>query len=532
VTVTIFLLLPYNTGMDRSRILPGAAASALLALALVLGCYQANDFDLPWHLKTGEWIAAHYAVPATDFFSFTRAGMEWLDTQWLFQLGIYGMTRALGPAGVTVFVMLGAAALLFLVAFAAPGARPGARALGGLLFLFAVNPRLLPRPEMVSFLSLAGLIFIFERARLGRPRLLWLTFPVAVVWANCEGLWPIGPFVAAVYTAEAWLADRRSPARRSLRPWLAATAAAALAGLLQPYGLRGFLFPLTLFWEVAHPASLHKQMVGEFQPLFALPLLPGLFLPLIALAVVTALAIALAGRRLRPGQLALAAVFFGLALSARRNLGLAAVALAPALITHLELAAAGRPRLDRPRPQAALSLSAISGSIALIAVCLIWPTRIWDHSFRDLGFGLSPRFYPAAAVNFLRGVGYRGRIVNDTGIGGYLIYRGWPEWQVSADSRLEIGGEQWLSGATDVFTDPEAFARMVKESGVEAVVVYHPQPYLRVFALRLANDPNWGLVFLDAKCAVFLKRNDRWRKTIAAHQVDLNEVAKKRNAGK
>ena len=516
--------------MDRSRILPAAAGLALLALALVLACYQANTVDIPWHLKTGEWIVAHRAVPSVDFFCFTRAGMEWIDAQWLFQVVVYGLTTALGPAGVTVFVMLGTAALLFLATFATPGAQPGTRALGGMMFLVVINQRLMPRPEMISFLALAALIFIFERARLGRLKMLWFAFPVAVVWTNSEGLWPIGPFVAATYTAETWLSGLRSPVRTPVRPWLVATAATAAAGLVQPYGWRGFIFPLTLLREVTHPASLAKQTVLEFQPLLSMPFLPSRAFPLLTLAAATALAVALAGRRLRPALLILAAVFFGLALSARRNVGLGAVALAPTFITHLELAAARWPGLQRPRLQAAFCLVAIIGSVALLATCLVWPTRTWDESYRDLGFGLSPRFFPVGAARFLKSVDYRGRIINDLGVGGYLIYRGWPEWMVSADPRLEIGGEEYLDSATRVFTDPAAFARMEKESGAEAVVIYHYYPYLRVFALRLATDPGWALVFLDAKSAVFLKRDDRWQSAIAAHQVDLNEVLKKKFA--
>jgi hypothetical protein len=32
------------------------------------------DPDVWWHLKTGEYIAAHRAVPHADPFSYTRAG--------------------------------------------------------------------------------------------------------------------------------------------------------------------------------------------------------------------------------------------------------------------------------------------------------------------------------------------------------------------------------------------------------------------------------------------------------------------------
>ncbi len=75
------------------------AAIAVLALSPA-GCQERME-DLPWHLKTGEWILAHRTIPTTDFFSFTRQGLEWLDAQWLFQViacGAYHLLGAAGPA--------------------------------------------------------------------------------------------------------------------------------------------------------------------------------------------------------------------------------------------------------------------------------------------------------------------------------------------------------------------------------------------------------------------------------------------------
>ena len=236
-----------------------AALAGPFTLGLVLSGYQADVVDLPWHLKAGEWILQHHAVPQTDFFSFTRQGLEWLDAQWLFQVVIYGFYSALGPAGVTVFMMAATVLCLALLLALVPGLPLGARLTSGLLFLFAVNLRIMPRPEMVSFVCIAAMFFILEKARRRGPRALVWVFPLAVVWSNSEGLWPIGSFVTGVYALEAgWaLRDRRA------WPWAVALAATVLAGLLQPYGLRGFLFPLTLLREVVHPATVHKQTVLE-----------------------------------------------------------------------------------------------------------------------------------------------------------------------------------------------------------------------------------------------------------------------------
>lgn len=477
---------------------------APLAFGLVLSCYQADVVDLPWHLKTGEWIVKNHAVPRTDFFSFTRQGMEWLDAQWLFQVIIYGFYSALGPAGVTVFMMAATSLSLVLLLALVPGLPLGARLTSGLLFLLAVNLRIMPRPEMVSFVCLAGMFFVLERARRKGPRTLVWVFPLAVVWSNSEGLWPIGAFVTGVYALEAgWTRrDRRA------WPWAAALAATVLAGLLQPYGPRGFWFPLTLLREVVHPATVHKQTVMEFQPLFAPPFLIRLFGPFLLLAVATTAATLAAGRKVRMGPLFIGTVFFLLAVSARRNLGIASVPLAAALLLEWEAAYQGRPGWARwDRVPAALGLS---GCLVMIALSLKDPVRSWDRVSRRVGVGFNESYYPVDAVNFLRSTRYRGRIINDVGSGGYLIFRGWPEWQVSADSRLEVGGEESLQQAMAIFLDKKVFDRFARESGAEAVVVSNWLPYLRVFAADLNRDPAWRMIYVDQRAAVFLRSGSAW----------------------
>jgi len=152
------------------------------------------------------------------------------------------------------------------------------------------------------------------------------------------------------------------------------------------------------------------------------------------------------------------------------------------------------------------------------------PIRTWDHSGREPGFGLSRKSYPAEAADFLKSIGYQGKIINNTGAGGYLIWRGWPQWQVFADSRLEVGGEPALVQGAQLFTDPGVFSEIANRDQVEAVVVQHQLPYLRRFSLRLLQNPEWALVHLDWAYAVFLRRAPRWQAVIVHNEIPLETV--------
>ena len=71
------------------KILAATVVVLAVAFPFLLALEKISESDTFWHLKTGEWIIAHGAVPHADPFSATVNGKEWLDWEWLFQVGIY-----------------------------------------------------------------------------------------------------------------------------------------------------------------------------------------------------------------------------------------------------------------------------------------------------------------------------------------------------------------------------------------------------------------------------------------------------------
>ncbi len=67
---------------------------------------ELNDPDYFWHLKAGEYIAAHLALPAGDPFSYTFQGKPWNSHEWLSDVGLYGVFAVLGTTGVKLLTAL------------------------------------------------------------------------------------------------------------------------------------------------------------------------------------------------------------------------------------------------------------------------------------------------------------------------------------------------------------------------------------------------------------------------------------------
>src|SRR5260370_37775996 len=67
-----------QSGHCPGRLACALASAALLALALAWSLHPLVHDDLFWHLRTGEWIAAHHRVPLADLFSYTPQRTRWL----------------------------------------------------------------------------------------------------------------------------------------------------------------------------------------------------------------------------------------------------------------------------------------------------------------------------------------------------------------------------------------------------------------------------------------------------------------------
>src|SRR5579875_1779406 len=103
-------LLPSLT--DLAFLLPAFLLFRILSGARILF----SDGDTGWHIRTGDWILAHGAVPRMDLFSFTKPHQAWFAWEWgsdvLFAL-IHRMAGLTGLAFGAVVLLGAVSALLF-----------------------------------------------------------------------------------------------------------------------------------------------------------------------------------------------------------------------------------------------------------------------------------------------------------------------------------------------------------------------------------------------------------------------------------
>lgn len=473
-----------------------AAVASVALAAFAVGLHKIDDFDTWWHLAAGRWIASHGAVPVTDTLSHTVRDHAWINVQWLFDLVLYGAYRA---GGAVLLPILGALAFLattaLLLRLATQALGAGAGALLVLVAVLAAQERVTLRPELASFLWLALILTILDHGRRTNGRGLWALVPVMWLWANSHALFVIGVFAIAC----AMIGDLRMPSR-ALRLWGGGAIAVVL---LNPYGLTGAWFPLTLLSRIDGSAAVF-QTVGEFASPFAagaagMSLL--FYKVLLALAAVTAVGVTAKTRRLDWGGLLFVAGLFALSVQTRRNIALFAVGATPVIATW----AMALVPMWRSRERAWVSLGTMVAALAVTTAIVSGAVYKRDRSAQEFGVGVIDGTFPVRAVDFARAAGLPGRLYNDMGAGGYLTWDDPIGDGVFIDGRLEVYDTAFVTGYMAGVSSPTRWQAEADRRGIQTVLLFHRFENERALAGQLFTSGAWTLIYVDEVAVIFVR---------------------------
>lgn len=456
---------------------------AVPALMVVYsGCIQ--DPDLWWHLRTGQWIVQHHAIPHVDTFSRFSVGKPWEAYSWLYELLVYGLFSKLGLAGIVIYTAGMLLAILVALRHLIQRMQTDFSQVALLTFAacFSMSHLFTPRPWLFTILFfVVELDILMHARRTGRTReLLWLPV-IFALWSNLHiqfiyGLAALG-LAAVEALAVRWIP---SPRTRLRAPWLCeAFVASALAAMANPFGWGIYRVVYNLAKE---PGGLDK--ISELQ---AIPFrnLPDFCILLLALGAVAALAW---HRRMQMFEIGLLAFGVYASFRSQRDAWVIVVAAIAVLASTLP-GRAGATRL--PSAKTAWLATAAAAVIMLSGI------RIMGMTNAQLQ-GKLEKFMPVAAVRHIQAKGYAGPLYNDFNWGGYLVWS--QRMPVSIDGRGAFYGDQAIDrsvatwgAAPDWASDPEL---------ASAGVVLGPVKSPLIQVLRM--DPKFRLVFEDKVAAVFV----------------------------
>ena len=502
--------------------------AVLTALFVVVGekalrlKYFVLDSDIWWHLKVGDWIVNHLAVPHAGILSLTAANRPWVAYSWGYEVLLSRAYAWFGLVGIGVFgtvLTLAVAYAIYWMLLRLSGSFWVAWILTwAVCWSFLFNGT--PRPFFFSIALFAvTLTLLLEANRTGGfDGLYWLPL-IFAVWANLHiqfiyGLFLVGLLVGVnifvrvartLLTAftERVLHESQLPAGK-LAAVFAACVAATLLGPnlyhpyvvvfeyskakfaysviveLQPLSFRGYSHFLELFigaagfFAVGYQASARKEAATTNSTR----------LDLFKLTLLTAGSV-VAFRTMRD------AWFICLP---------AAACVADAFRAWAEDRRDTNDSHEVRPAEAAESWLERLGIAAAVAVCLVLVASAVDFNERGLDRAISAD-YPVNAINFLRRNPAPGPLYNNLNWGGFLMWY-MPDYPVAIDGRNDLYGDD----LDKIFYNSESAQESYKtdpylnEAGV--VLLDSTLPLAKVLTI----DPRFQLVYHDDIATVFERR--------------------------
>jgi hypothetical protein len=215
------------------RTLPGLPSLTWLAflVPVVLLYWQVGgpsallaDPNTGVHVRAGEWILSHHAIPGQDLFSFTLAGRAWCDWEWLSDVLYALLFRVRGLRAIVAF-HLAVLCLVSVILYRTARLRVGLTMAFALTCLLMATTTIhwLARPHFFTWLFLGIFGYLLERADVTGDYRPLLALPVVMIlWINFHPGFVVGLLVLGAWSVSAalryWLGGDAEDRRRRREP--------------------------------------------------------------------------------------------------------------------------------------------------------------------------------------------------------------------------------------------------------------------------------------------------------------------------
>lgn len=450
------------------------------------------DQDLGRHIKLGEIIWETKQVPKVNLFSYTNPNEPVFNSHWGSQVIFYLLHKHFGIAGLVL-----TNALINTLAFGTLfwlAARRSGILIPSLLFIpfsFMLLDRTWIRPEMFGnlFFSILLLSLFVEKIR---KVVKWIMPFIALLWVNLHITAFLGVFVMVIVLAQDIFESKKR--LRSFYTNGIILIFILLALLINPYGISAVVSASTLLSKYGY--AIVENQSWFFLKDFGFPIVSHIFFGFLIL-VVSFLAAVVGGRRPFAGGIVLIVVISVLTFRFVRNEVL--FAYSAFLVSCLNFSVFNKMIKQSPKIHLVVSFLIFILSIYLINNA---------HNQRGLPIGFGKKESYRTGVDFFINNSLKGPIFNNFDIGGYLIYRLYPDIAVFVDNRPEaypVGFFQETYIPMQI--NHEIFKRVSKEYGIKTIIWGRRDitPWSRDFLNMIKNDSDWKLLYADEATLIYSK---------------------------
>jgi len=468
--------------------------------------------DLGRHLKNGEVIISSKQPITTNLYSYTHPNFPFIAHHWGFGVIAYGIFKVVGFNGLTIFnATLSFLTVVLVLKYSAKRVGLAYTCIGFLLVLPLFVYRTEIRPETISALFVILTIYLLA----GNVRLrykLILIFILQVLWVNIHVFFVFGLFLSTTYLVTLIVRANYQRARYVLILLIAQL----LATLLNPYGLKGALYPLQILNDYGY------RIIENQTPFLLLKVIPSpIYYYLLAISAVTILLITLSiGSAIKKdlfytvvsvvfllGSLKMVRLMPYFAIFALFSLSYCFYTLNQKIGDFL------KKLIVRPIVQTLL------GGVGFFVAFVLVSTNLYNP-LTNLGLGLMPKV--SGSADFFKENNIQGPIFNNYDSGGYLIFYLYPKQKVFVDNRPEAYPSSFFKTEyVPMQENDNIWTSLSNKYGFNVIYFYRLDytPWAQPFLISRIKDPVWAPVYVDDYALIMLKRNPTNESIIKNHEL-------------
>jgi hypothetical protein len=482
-------------------------------MVFVMGLQKNYSPDVGFHLQSAKWMLDNKQFIKTDSFTYTSAGNNYYDLQWLYQLFIYCFYKIGKDAGLIILN-----SILIVISFALVTFRfsrsymPNNFSAGIFCLVIIVGIQPLPmeiRPHVLSWIYLNIILIVLERYRSDKTSgLIWLPV-IMLLWVNSHSLSVLGLAVIGIHVLGQYLESKKLDKQLCKFAFLS-----LITFLINPYFIEGLALPFSQL-GILKGEVIQKSYIGELQSPFTLKELKeqGLhyfFNPLFYLQIYSIVTLIIGIRLFLKREIVNALLifsFFIILALALKNYGYFLMISLPMVISYISEQIFNKTKNKKAKKEEEYSKPEIRLQLISFVLMLFisWLSitdgfSILRQSPYRFGLSVDEQSVPVEACNFLKQNNIHGKLLNHLDFGGYLMYN-YSE-KVFIDGRLELPKQEFFKKYYNSLAG-NGFSELLTEYDPEVIVL--PYTKARSWWRNLINNKNYRPVYFDGLAAVYLK---------------------------
>ncbi|MGB9719857.1 MAG: tetratricopeptide repeat protein [bacterium] len=475
----------------------------IFALVFFLSLRKIYDTDIGFHLRGGEWMLANKSFHHYDQFTYTVPDNEYIAIYWFYQIIIFIVFKFFGDGAISILNSI-LILLFFFLIYLRLRKSSIPNWLVCILLLSSIFPfeiRFGVRPEIFTYIFMVLMLFILDLFYFHNKDYLFLLPLIQLFWVNLHGLFILGWGIIFCYLISIFFHHKTR--FRKLLIW---TAVSLLVSFLNPYHIKGILFPFYLFTRLQN-SSVFKDSITEFASPFSargflLTSHYALFIYFV-LFTLSVLSLILTRKQRKIHDYLLIIAFGYLSSAAVRNLPLfiiIAIQILALAINDL------LPKIEKFCRTARLIENLGAAIISLFLLLFI--LRIINNGYYanrgsgNFGIGFDPDIQPIKAGEFLLANKFRGRILNDMNRGSWLIWS--VREPVYIDGRLEVMKEALFAEFHNSH-QPGGIIKLIEKYQPSIIIFDYSYPEALFWDIDLENLPDWRIVYWDETSVIYAR---------------------------